>query len=93
MCVCVCVCVCTGATFKATLDGESIGWWQSIAIKAGQVLAIGAVEAETGVRGYLAIKGGLDVPVYLGSRSTFPSGKFGGYQVRQPTPCYYTHVI
>ncbi len=34
------------------------------------------------VRGYLAICGGLDVPVYLGSRATFPGGNFGGYQGR-----------
>lgn len=72
-----------GASFKLTLDGQPVqGWWQSIAIQAGQVLAIGAVEASTGVRGYLAVKGGFDVPLYLGSRSTFPSGKFGGYQGR-----------
>lgn len=38
-----------------------------------------------GVRGYLAVKGGLDVPLYLGSRATFPSGQFGGYQVRGGT--------
>lgn len=35
-----------------------------------------------GVRGYLAFRGGVDVPLYLGSRSTFPAGKFGGYQGR-----------
>ena len=34
-----------------------------------------------GARGYLAISGGLDVPQYLGSRSTFPGGKLGGVQV------------
>ena len=51
-------------------------------VAAGQTLAIAAVDASTGVRGYLAVKGGLDVPLYLGSRSTFPSGKFGGYQGR-----------
>jgi hypothetical protein len=34
------------------------------------------------VRGYLAIAGGLDVPLYLGSRATFPGGNFGGYQGR-----------
>jgi allophanate hydrolase subunit 2 len=38
------------------------------------------------VRGYLAVAGGLDVPVYLGSRSTFPNGAFGGYQGRYLRP-------
>ena len=34
-----------------------------------------------GARAYLAASGGLDVPVYLGSRATFPGGKLGGVQV------------
>lgn len=33
-----------------------------------------------GARGYLAVSGGLDMPVYLGSRATFPGGKLGGVQ-------------
>ena len=33
-----------------------------------------------GTRGYLAVSGGLDMPVYLGSRATFPGGKLGGVQ-------------
>jgi urea carboxylase len=35
-----------------------------------------------GLRAYLAVKGGIDVPVYLGSRSTFPFGNFGGHEGR-----------
>lgn len=66
----------------ATLDGQPVGWWQSIQVSAGQVLALGAVNSSYGLRGYLAVAGGIDVPLYLGSRSTFPSGKFGGYQGR-----------
>ncbi len=33
-----------------------------------------------GSRAYLAVSGGIDVPEYLGSRATFPSGKMGGLQ-------------
>ena len=33
-----------------------------------------------GSRAYLAVSGGIDVPEYLGSRATFPSGKLGGLQ-------------
>jgi urea carboxylase len=43
---------------------------------------MGQVDSTTGVRGYLAVAGGVDVPLYLGSRSTFPNGNFGGYQGR-----------
>lgn len=51
-------------------------------VGAGQTLAVGAMVGGVGVRGYLAVRGGIDVPTYLGSRSTFPGGKFGGYQGR-----------
>jgi len=67
----------TGASAEATLDGEPVAWWAPVAVKAGQLLSIG--KAESGCRTYLAIAGGLDVPLYLGSRSTFVLGKFGGH--------------
>jgi urea carboxylase len=39
-----------------------------------------------GSRAYIAIAGGLDVPSYLGSKSTFPGGKMGGHQGRALRP-------
>lgn len=69
-----------GAKSPATLDGEPVEFWQPIYVKAGQVLDIG--KAETGCRGYLAVRNGFDVPVYLGSRSTFALGQFGGHAGR-----------
>lgn len=68
--------------FTATLDGAPVPWNASFAVKQGQELALGQVDASTGIRGYLAVAGGIDVPLYLGSRSTFPNGNFGGYQGR-----------
>ncbi|MGH8047058.1 MAG: carboxyltransferase domain-containing protein, partial [Chthoniobacterales bacterium] len=47
-------------------------------IKSGQTLRIGRVNG-AGVRAYLAFAGGLDVPDYLGSKSTFALGGFGGH--------------
>ena len=70
----------TGAKSPAKIDGELIPFWQPVAIKAGQVLEIG--KAEQGCRGYLAVRNGFDVPVYLGSRSTFALGQFGGHAGR-----------
>jgi len=49
-------------------------------LKAGQVLACGM--ARRGARGYLAVRGGIDVPPYLGSRATHVNGKFGGVEGR-----------
>lgn len=70
----------TGAACAATLDGEPLPMWRPVAVRSGQVLSIG--RALSGCRGYLAVRNGLDVPVYLGSRSTFALGQFGGHAGR-----------
>ncbi len=67
-----------GAELIATLDGEPVPYWQTFAVKAGQVLKLGGVMGP-GTRAYVAVRGGIDVPKYLGSRSTFTLGKFGGH--------------
>lgn len=67
-----------GAEMGATLDGVPVMRWQPIPVRAGQVLSIGkAVGA--GMRAYLAVRGGFDAPLYLGSRATFSLGGFGGH--------------
>lgn len=70
----------TGADCQATLDGESVPLWQPVGVHAGQTLALG--RAQTGCRAYLAVRNGIDVPQYLGSRSTFALGQFGGHAGR-----------
>ncbi|QJW56871.1 Acetyl-/propionyl-coenzyme A carboxylase alpha chain [Serratia plymuthica] len=70
----------TGADCPANLDGEAVAYWQPVAVRAGQVLSLG--RAAHGCRTYLAVRNGLDVPVYLGSRSTFALGQFGGHAGR-----------
>ncbi len=70
----------TGGESNAKLDGQAVPFWQPIQVKAGQVLEVG--KADTGCRSYLAVRNGLDVPVYLGSRSTFALGQFGGHAGR-----------
>ena len=70
----------TGAPCPAQLDDKPVTFWQPIHIRAGQVLRLGQVES--GCRSYLAVRHGLDVPLYLGSRSTFALGNFGGHAGR-----------
>ncbi|MFS7242745.1 urea carboxylase [Serratia proteamaculans] len=70
----------TGADCPADLDGEALDYWQPVAVRAGQVLTMG--RAQHGCRTYLAVRNGFDVPVYLGSRSTFALGQFGGHAGR-----------
>jgi urea carboxylase len=70
-----------GAEMRARLAGEPVPYWTPIRIEAGQTLVIGAING-AGCRTYLAIRGGLDVPHYLGSRATFTLGQFGGHAGR-----------
>ncbi|MFT4046370.1 MAG: 5-oxoprolinase/urea amidolyase family protein [Solimonas sp.] len=71
-----------GADFGATLDGSAAPLWTVLDVRAGQTLAIGRVRGG-GLRGYVLFAGGLDVPEYLGSRSTFELGRFGGHAARR----------
>ena len=50
-------------------------------MKRGQVLSFDFLK--TGARAYIAVAGGIDVPVVLGSRSTYPLGALGGFKGRQ----------
>src|SRR5512143_2076727 len=70
-----------GADMGAELDGVSLANWAAHAVKAGSILKLGAVK-DAGCRAYLAVRGGLDVPDYLGSKSTFTLGQFGGHAGR-----------
>ena len=71
----------TGAPALATLDnGDPLPWWRPVTVRAHQVLRIG--KAASGCRSYLAVRRGLDMPDYLGSKSTFVLGQFGGHAGR-----------
>lgn len=70
-----------GAEADVTLDGEPIQLWQSYAAKAGDELKIG-IAPGPGFRQYVAISGGIDVPPFFGSRSTYTMGGLGGLEGR-----------
>ncbi|HYC57294.1 MAG TPA: urea carboxylase [Candidatus Binatia bacterium] len=74
------VCI-TGAAVDALLDGQPCAMWEPVEVPAGFVLELGAIVGP-GARSYLLVRGGLDVPEYLGSRSTFTLGRFGGHSGR-----------
>lgn len=73
--------VIAGAEIEVELDGTAIEMWSVIEVAAGQTLKLGRIKAE-GARSYLCVRGGLDCPEYLGSRSTFTLGQFGGHNGR-----------
>ena len=72
--------VIAGAPIAATLACEAVDNWQVLDVAAGAELKLGKIEG--GARCYLLIRGGIDCPAYLGSRSTFTLGQFGGHAGR-----------
>ncbi|KAK9453635.1 hypothetical protein V1511DRAFT_504074 [Dipodascopsis uninucleata] len=70
----------TGGHTSPTLDDAAIPMWEPVTVKTGQVLSVGKIN--TGSRSYIGIRNGLDIPEYLGSRSTFALGNMGGYNGR-----------
>jgi urea carboxylase/allophanate hydrolase len=70
----------TGGQVDVDVNKVSVPQWSPIHIKRGDKLSIGKLKS--GCRAYLAIRGGIDVPEYLGSRSTFALGNLGGYNGR-----------
>tara|TARA_B100001142_G_scaffold328201_1_gene387741 strand:+ start:94 stop:1074 length:981 start_codon:yes stop_codon:yes gene_type:complete len=71
-----CLIAVTGAEMPFKLDGVSQSPWQSIQVEKGQTLEFDYLRA--GARCYLSVSGGIDVPLILGSRSTYLVGSFGG---------------
>jgi antagonist of KipI len=70
----------TGADLSPTLDGRPMPPHRPVAVRAGTVLAFGAARA--GCRAYLAVAGGLAVPLVLGSRATYLRATLGGWHGR-----------
>ena len=62
---------------------EAPGCWQAFGVRRGEVLTIGQVTS--GVRAYLLVAGGLDVPEVMGSAATFTLGGIGGLNGRTLT--------
>jgi len=70
-----------GAQIDASLEGEAVQMNAAVTVKAGETLKLKKVDKQ-GFRTYLAVRGGFDLPKYLGSCSTFTLGQFGGHAGR-----------
>ncbi len=70
----------TGALASIEIDGIRHEPWTSFLVEAGSRLSIGG--CLSGCRAYLAVQGGIDVPIVMGSRSTFIRGGYGGMEGR-----------
>ena len=76
-----------GLGFSLAVNGLRLPLWMSAWVRRGSILRM--VYDAPGFWGYLAVSGGLSVPVVLGSRSTYLRGGFGGFMGRalQPEDC------
>lgn len=70
----------TGADMGTALNHRPMDNWCTVRLAPGDLLTIG--QARSGCRGYLAVTGGIDVPLVMGSRSTNTMAAMGGYRGR-----------
>jgi len=71
----------TGSEFGATLDGAPAPMWTACRVKPGHTLRTGPTRS--GARCYLSVRGGISVPLFLGSSSTHILSGLGGLEGRQ----------
>lgn len=69
-----------GADLEASIDGTALPPWKPAAVGAGATLRFG--KARLGCRAYIAVAGGIDVPLVFGSRGTYVRASFGGLEGR-----------
>lgn len=70
----------TGADMQPEINGKKIKMYASYEVSPGDVLKLGS--AQSGMRAYLAVSGGFDIPPVMGSMSTNLKCAFGGYNGR-----------
>jgi biotin-dependent carboxylase-like uncharacterized protein len=70
----------TGGDLYPTVNNQPVATWSSIKINKGDEIQFKG--CKSGCRAYLAVAGGIDVPLFFGSRSTDVVGKFGGVEGR-----------
>jgi len=69
-----------GSDFGSAVDGQSLPLWTPREVRPGQVLTCG--RSQSGARCYLSVRGGVCVPLILGSASTDVVSGLGGVEGR-----------
>lgn len=75
----------TGGDLSPRINGADAPMWETLRLRQGDILSFGTIRS--GYRAYLCVRGGIEVPLLFGSRSTYVSGRtgdrgFGGYKGR-----------
>jgi len=71
----------TGGATSPQVNGQTVPMWKTLETKEGDIVSFGKMES--GCRAYLSIRGGINSPLLLESRSTYVRGGFGGINGRQ----------
>src|SRR5918992_4912178 len=69
-----------GAEMPPKINGEEVPTWETLAVRSGDALTFDYLQ--NGARSYLAVAGGIDVPVFMHSRSTYTLIGLGGHEGR-----------
>lgn len=75
--------VCGAGEASVRINGRARPTWTALYVRARQTIE---VNAAPGRWAYLAVSGGLAVPLVLGSRATYLRGGFGGWEGRALQP-------
>lgn len=70
----------TGGNLSPKINNKEVSMWRSIKVNKGDILSFGGIKS--GCRSYIAFSGGIEVPIIMGSKSTYIKGKIGGYDGR-----------
>jgi antagonist of KipI len=71
----------SGANFDCRVATKWVSGHTAVHLSAGETLHCGSTT--DGARSYLAVQGGFDVPLVMGSASTDVRGRFGGFEGRR----------
>lgn len=71
----------TGGNLQPMLEGVEVPMWRPVYLQKGRRLEFGSALSE-GCRGYLAVRGGFEVPLIMGSKSTYLRAELGGFEGR-----------
>jgi len=75
-----CLIAVAGADLIPRVTGQETPLWMAVFVRRGRIIDLAG--QRTGCRAYLAVAGGIDVPLVMGSRSTYLRGGFGGFEGR-----------
>jgi biotin-dependent carboxylase-like uncharacterized protein len=71
----------TGGDASPKINSQNVPMWQTLQVQEGDIISF--EKMKSGCRTYLSIKGGINTPLVLGSRSTYVRGGFGGINGRK----------